>query len=112
MLLIELIVAIAILIIAFLPLAYATSSTGKYFRANYQRTVAMEIVDGEMEILTAGDWRSLPQGTQTYLVHAQAAANLPPGKFLLTHDGNHLRLQWASDQQRGLPQVVREVTLP
>ena len=39
----------------------------------------MEIVDGEMEILAAGDWRVLPEGMQSYTVHAKAAASLTIG---------------------------------
>jgi len=111
-LLAELIIAIAILAIALLPLGYAAGSTAKRFRANYQRAVAVEIVDGEMEILAAGEWRAFPEGVQPYTVHAKAAANLPPGKFQFTRAGNHLRLQWSSAEKRGIGPVVREVTVP
>ncbi len=110
--LVELVVVIAILAIALLPLGYAAGSTARRFRAEYQRAVAMEIVDGEMEILAAGEWRAFPEGPQPYPVDAKAAANLPPGKFELTRAGNHLRLQWASTEKRGIGVVVREVTAP
>jgi hypothetical protein len=110
--LIELVVAIAILAIAILPLGYAAASSAKRFRASYERAVALEIVDGEMEILAAGEWRGLPEGAQPYNVHAKAAANLPPGKFLFTRAGNHLRLEWSSTEKRGIGVVVREVTVP
>jgi hypothetical protein len=112
MVLVELVVAIAVLAIALLPLAYAVGSTSKRFRANYDRAVAMEIVDGEMEILAAGEWRAFPEGAQPYPVHAKAAANLPPGKFQFTRAGNHLRLEWSSTEKRGIGVVVREVTVP
>jgi type II secretory pathway pseudopilin PulG len=112
MVLIELVVAIAILAIAFLPLAYGAGSTIKRFRANYDRAVAMEIVDGEMEILAAGEWRAFPEGSQPYAVNAKAAGNLPPGKFQFTRAGNHLRLEWSSTEKRGILGVVREVTVP
>ncbi|MGA2557431.1 MAG: hypothetical protein ABSG04_14290 [Verrucomicrobiota bacterium] len=112
MLLAELAVAIAILAVALLPLGYAAGSNARLFRAKYERAVAMEIVDGEMEILAAGEWRAFPEGTQPYVVHAQAAASLPPGEFQLTRAGNHLRLQWTSNEKRGIGLVVREVTVP
>jgi hypothetical protein len=112
MVLIELVVAIAILAIVFLPMAYGAGSTAKRFRANYDRAVAMEIVDGEMEILAAGEWRAFPEGSQPYAVHAKAAASLPPGRFQLTRAGNHLRLEWSSTEKRGILGVVREVTVP
>jgi hypothetical protein len=108
----EMAVAIAILAIALLPLAYGAASTAKRFRANYDRAVAMEIVDGEMEILAAGEWREFPEGAQPYTVHAGAAANLPPGQFQLTRFGNHLRLQWSSTEKQDIGLVVREVTIP
>ena len=112
MLLTELAVAIAILAIALLPMGYAAASNARLFRAKYERAVAMEIVDGEMEILAAGEWRALPEGAQPYPVHAEAVASLPPGKFQFTRSGNHLRLQWSPDQQRGVGIVIREVTVP
>lgn len=112
LLLAELAVAMAILVIVLLPLGYAAGSTSRRFRATYQRAVAMEIVDGEMEILAAGAWRALPEGPQPWTVRARAAASLPPGKFQFTRAGNHLRLQWSSTEKHGIGPVVREVTVP
>ena len=112
MVLIELVVAMAILAIALLPLGYAAGSTARRLRANYQRAVAVEIVDGEMEILAAGEWRAFPEGAQPYTIHAKAAASLPPGHFQFTRAGNHLRLEWSSTEKRGIGAVVREVTVP
>ena len=40
MLLTELVIAMAVLAIAFLPLSYAAGSTAKRFRASYERAVA------------------------------------------------------------------------
>ena len=93
-LMIELLVAIALLTGALLPLAYSVGSEKKLARATYQRSVAMEIVDGEMEILLAGEWRNFPAGTQEYAVKARAATNLPPGKFKLTVGSERVRLEW------------------
>ena len=78
----------------------------------YQRSVADEIVDGEMEILSAGADRNFPDGTQIYPVQSQAATALPPGHFELTKAGKRLRLEWIPDERRGLGSVVRETTLP
>ena len=107
----ELVVAMAILVIAIIPLGYSLITDARFLRINYQRAVAMEIVDGEMEILAAGEWHSVLEGTHPYTVHATAAANLPPGQFQLNRSGNHLRLEWKPAQfGKGGP-VVREVTL-
>ena len=111
MLMAELVVAMAILMIAVVPIGYSFMQDARLFRVTYERAVAMEIVDGEMEILVAGEWRAFPEGTQAYTVHAEAAANLPPGRFQLTRAGNQLRLEWAPAVKRGTGTVVREVTL-
>jgi len=107
----EIVVAMAILVIAVLPLSYSLISDARLFRATYQRAVAMEIVDGEIEILAAGRWRDIPEGQRPHVVHAKAAANLPPGRFLLTRAGNHLRLEWSAAKKSGIGPVIREVTV-
>ena len=83
----EMVMAMAILGIAMFPLAFSINADARLFRATYQRAIAMEIVDGEMEILAAGEWRNFPEGAHTYTVHANAAANLPAGQFQLTRAG-------------------------
>ncbi len=80
-------------------------------RIEYCRAVANEIVDGEMEILAAGAGKNVPDGSQIYSVHADAASQLPPGHFQLTKNGNHLRLEWTPDKKHGVGPVVRETTL-
>lgn len=107
----DLIVGMAILTVAIMPLAYSFIGERQMLRAEYYRSVAVEIVDGEMEILAAGAWRDFPEGRQAYTVHANAAAHLPPGQFQLTKTGHHLRLEWQSHQKQGIRPVVREITL-
>lgn len=108
----ELLVAMALLAGALLPLAYSIASERRLARAAYQRAVAMEIVDGEMEALVAGAWRDQPTGTHPYAVNALAATNLPPGQFLLTLNGQQLRLEWKPEPKDHGGAVVREVVLP
>jgi len=109
---VDLFVAMAILALAILPLAFSYVKESRMLRAEYFHGVAMEIVDGEMEVLAAGAGRDFPDGTQSYAVHARAAATLPPGHFQLTKTGRLLRLEWMSDQRQGIPPVTREVTIP
>ena len=90
----EMLVAVALLAGVLLPLAYSFVSERKVVRSCYQRAVAMEIVDGEMEALVAGEWRAFATGTHEYPVRAEAATNLPPGRFLLTVEAGKVRLQW------------------
>jgi hypothetical protein len=108
----ELLIALALLTGMLLPVAYSFAAEKRVARASYQRAVAMEIVDGEMEILVAGERRAFPPGKHPYEVHSQALTNLPPGQFLLTVETNRLRLEWRpSLTQHGGP-VAREVTFP
>jgi hypothetical protein len=110
-LIVELLVAMALLGAALLPLAYSVTSEKRLALACYQRAVAMEIVDGEMEALVAGEWRAFAPGTRDYPVRAAAAANLPPGRLLLTIGTNMVRLEWRPAVKHHGGAVVREVTV-
>ena len=72
-----------LLTMALFPLAYSFATEKRMARSYYQRAVAMEIVDGEMEVLVAGEWRSFKPGTQNYPARARSITNLPPGNFSL-----------------------------
>ena len=110
-LMVDLAVAMAILALAIVPLGFSFARERQVLKIEYFNGVANEIVDGEMEILAAGDWKNFPDGAQNYSVHAGAAANLPPGHFQLTKTGNRLRLEWTPDGRQGIGAVVREVTI-
>ena len=110
-LMVDALVALAILSLALVPIGFSFARERQVLKIEYFRSVANEIVDGEMEILAAGDWKNYPDGTQNYLVHARAAATLPPGHFQLTKTKNHLRLEWTSDEKQGVGAIVREVTI-
>ncbi len=108
---VDLLVGLAILSLAIVPLGYSFAHERQVLKMEYFRSVANEIVDGEMEILTAGDGKHFPDGSQNYSVHASAAAALPPGHFQLTKTGKHLRLEWKSDEKHGIGAVIREITV-
>jgi hypothetical protein len=108
---VDMVVGLAILMLAVLPLGYSFVRERQVLRIEYERSVANEIVDGEMEILAAGAAQNLADGSQRYTVHAEAAGQLPPGHFQLTKTASHLRLEWLPDRPRGLSAVVREATL-
>jgi hypothetical protein len=108
---VDLMVGLAILGLAILPFGYSFARERQALRIGYFRSVAVEIVDGEMEILAAGDWKNFHDGQQNYAVHANAASCLPPGHFQLTKAGNHLRLEWSPDEHRGIGAVIREITI-
>jgi hypothetical protein len=104
-------VATALLVVALLPIAYSFASEKRLAMAYYQRAIAMEIVDGEIEALAAGGWRTFTPGTHEYTVHAGAATNLPPGKFLLTVETHKVQLAWQPAIKHYGGAVVREATV-
>ena len=110
-LMVDLVVAMAILALAIVPLGFSFARERQLLKIEYLHSVANEIADGEMEILAAGDWKNFPDGAQAYTVHSRAAAALPPGHFQLTKTGNRLRLEWMPDKRKGVGADVREVTV-
>jgi hypothetical protein len=107
-LLIELLVAMAILSAVVLPLAYSISAERRFARAVYQHAVAVEIVDGEMEALASGGWRAFTNGIMEYPVQARAAKNLPPGHFTLQMTPEKLVLEWRPNVSQHGGSVVRQ----
>ena len=108
---VELVFALAVLGLAVLPLAFSFFHEQKLCRAYYYRAVVMEILDGEIEILAAGEWQAFREGAQTYRVRAESAKNLPNGRFMLTLRGPHARLEWQPQKTGRGGQVAREATL-
>jgi hypothetical protein len=107
----EMLVAIALLMAVMVPVAYSFDAEKRAARATYNHAIAMEIVDGEMEVLLAGEWRAFTPGTHPYPVKAAALTNLPPGEFTLTLETNKVRLEWKPSMTRRGGAVVREAAL-
>lgn len=111
MVMIELVVAIALLTGAMLPLAYSFVQEQRLARAYYYRAVAIEIVDGEFEALRAGEWRAFPPGQHQYQARADASTNLPAGQFLLTVEATQLQLEWRPARLKQGGRVVRKAAI-
>ncbi|MEW6303682.1 MAG: hypothetical protein AB1705_09440 [Verrucomicrobiota bacterium] len=107
----DLVIAIAILMIAAMPLGVSIVRDQNAVRTEYHRAVAMEIVDGEMEILAAGEWRAFGEGAHEYRVRAEAAKNLPAGRFQLTRGAKSVRLEWVPAKRGKGGPVAREFSL-
>src|SRR5438874_2025917 len=91
-LLIELILGLTIAGFVLIPMGFSIRSETKLTRSYYYHATAMEIVDGEMEVLLAGEWKKYQQGVQPFRVHAQAAKSLPQGNFILSLQNKKIRL--------------------
>jgi hypothetical protein len=110
-LMVELLVAMAILLGVLIPLGWSLASERRLARSLYQRSVAMGLVDGEMEVLVAGEWKALRQGTNSYKVETASVTNLPPGRLLAVLEGQKLRLEWRPEVRHHGGSVVREATV-
>lgn len=109
----ELIGAMLILTLAMVPIILMLTKDQQAYRKYYFKAVAMEIVDGEMEVLRAGYWKEFEQGIQTYPTTANSATNLPDGELLLTLEAKKIRLEWKPKEERYQSvHIVREVDLP
>jgi hypothetical protein len=105
---VELMLALTVLVTALLPIAYSVHADHRLCRRYYHHAIAMEIVDGELEALVAGDWRAFGDGTRPYPVRAAAARNLPAGAFTLTVQGDRLRLDWQPKVRGQATPISRE----
>jgi hypothetical protein len=110
--LIEIVVALCILSLVMIPISFSFIGEQRELGVYYHRAIAIEAVDGEMEILRAGEWRAFSEGAQDYAVRNPAATNLPPGRFILTRQGRHLRLQWRPEGKDKGGLVTRECDTP
>ena len=108
---VDMTIALAILFIAVLPLAYSFASDAKAMRRNYERAVAMELLDGKMEVLAAGAWRNHPAGTNEIRLAGHAAANLSTDRALLIIQPDRIRLEWRP-ANRYSAVIIREMKLP
>jgi len=108
----EMMVAMAILIIALMPMMALRLHENRLARTCYQRAVAIEIVDGEMELLLAGEWRSFAVGTTNYPLSDTLRDHLPAGTLDLTITDTILRLEWKPTNPHQGGTVIRRASIP
>ncbi len=109
---VELVVAIAILAVGVIPVSYSVLMESRLLQQSYLQAIAMEMVDGEAEILAAGGWKEIATGEQTWTPRGEAAKNLPPGKFRLVRTDSKLRVRWEPRPGSHLKSHEREILLP
>ncbi|MFO7900432.1 MAG: type II secretion system protein [Planctomycetota bacterium] len=109
--LLELLVALGIFGMAVAGFAVTSWYDTRMLGQQYVRAAAMEIVDGEMEVLAAGEWKVYAEGSHPYEVSAEAAESLPPGTFTLTIEDRTVRLEWRPENPKTGLRVAREVTI-
>lgn len=100
-LILEVAVAFSILSVALIGLGGAFVTHHRLSEYNYIKATVMEIVDGEMEILLAGEWPSVEEGTHPYVLHGEALKRLPRGTCSISRSGKTLKLEWVWRPSRG-----------
>lgn len=108
---VDMAIGAAILALGVIPLAYSVLGERQLLRTTYYRATVAELVDGEAEVLAAGEARSLPDGVQAYNLRVATEQSLPAGRFQLTKTGQHVRLEWLPEKKTGVGAVVREFDL-
>ena len=108
---IDCLVALGLVMTVVLPLGYGFLRTQRLMRQTYQRALVIELTDGELEVLAAGEWRAHPAGSQDYAMRGGALANVPPGRWELSRDERVCRLEWQPADPRQHVHFAREFPL-
>lgn len=95
---VELVVAISILAIAILPLAFTLVRDQELFRAYQVQAAILEVLDGELEVLAAGYVNDFPNGVHSYTPAAESMRYMPAGTMTLLRSNRLLRLEWKPDK--------------
>ena len=106
-------VAIALMVLAlvFIPLSVSSSGDLDLARRHYFEAVALQLIDGEMDVLLAGERRKYTTGEHRITPVGEAVQNLPEGKFVLTVQEQKLTLAWVPTKRAKWGRVERVVEL-
>jgi len=104
-------VAITVLALVFIPLSISSSGDLDLARRHYFEAVALQLIDGEMDVLLAGEHRKYTPGEYGITPVGEAVQNLPEGKFVLTVQEQKLTLAWVPTKRAKWGRVERVVEL-
>jgi len=104
-------VAITVLALVFIPLSISSSGDLDLARRHYFEAVALQLIDGEMDVLLAGERRKYTPGEHRITPVGEAVQNLPEGKFVLTVKQKQLTLTWVPTKRAKWGRVERVVEL-
>ena len=104
-------VAITVLVLVFIPLSVSSSGDLDLARRHYFEAVALQLIDGEMDVLLAGERRKYTPGEHRITPVGEAVQNLPEGKFVLTVKQKQLTLTWVPTKRAKWGRVERVVQL-
>ena len=104
-------VAITVLALVFIPLNVSSSGDLDLARRQYFEAVALQLIDGEMDVLLAGERRKYTPGEHQIKPVGEAVQNLPEGEFVLTVHDQKLTLAWVPTKRAKWGRVERVVEL-
>ena len=104
-------VAITVLALVFIPLSVSSSGDLDLARRQYFEAVALQLIDGEMDVLLAGERRKYTPGEHQIKPVGEAVQNLPEGEFVLTVHDQKLTLAWVPTKRAKWGRVERVVEL-
>ena len=104
-------VAITVLALVFIPLSISSSGDLDLARRHYFEAVALQLIDGEMDVLLAGERRKYILGEHRITPVGEAVQNLPEGEFVLTVHDQKLTLAWVPKKLAKWGRVERVVQL-
>ena len=104
-------VAITVLALVFIPLSVSSSGDLDLARRQYFEAVALQLIDGEMDVLLAGERRKYTPGEHQIKPVGEAVQNLPEGEFVLTVHDQKLTLAWVPTKRAKWGRVERVVQL-
>ena len=104
-------VAITVLALVFIPLSVSSSGDLDLARRQYFEAVTLQLIDGEMDVLLAGERRKYTPGEHQIKPVGEAVQNLPEGEFVLTVHDQKLTLAWVPTKRAKWGRVERVVEL-
>ena len=104
-------IALSLLALVFIPLSVSSSGGLDLARRHYFEAVALQLIDGEMDVLLAGERRKYTLGEYGITPVGEAVQNLPEGKFVLTVKQKQLTLTWVPTKRAKWGRVERVVQL-
>ena len=104
-------VAITFLALVFIPLSISSSGDLDLARRHYFEAVALQLIDGEMDVLLAGERRKYTTGEHRITPVGEAVQNLPAGEFVLSVQDEKLTLAWMPKKLAKWGRVERVVQL-
>tara|TARA_B100000029_G_scaffold500435_1_gene572192 strand:+ start:277 stop:657 length:381 start_codon:yes stop_codon:yes gene_type:complete len=104
-------VAIVILMLVFIPLTVTSSSKLDLARRHHVEAVVLQLIDGEIDVLLAGELKKYKAGEQRITPAGEAAEDLPKGEFILTLKEKQLSLAWVPVKLAKWGRIERAVNL-